>query len=827
VAEPSRPPRFRAVALTLLALTLLAATGVVAVRSIHRSIDLDLQAGGSSCALEHTTYGCVTHIAGVAISPRLFTREVEYLPSAALRDAWFAQQDRLYDAVRASATVTVRATRGDLPLATRRRGHRAMLWEGAPALVSAFAMLAVGIWVGLRGRTRAAAWLASVCVSAFCAMTLTAANNTRGLALDAATSRAAWWINVVALAACAVSLVGLSAEMFRAEAARAASRWVGVAVAAAVAVVAGDLSSLTPGACFVFIVAALAVAAARMVHGGVRADTQVQRAQAKWIAWGIAIPFVVLLVSSVPLLLPGSTQQTAHDMLVTPSIVAFPIGVGFAVLRARLFDVELVIRRTVVGAALTSATLVAYHGLLLAFSVRREPGDPVSAMLLTAMSLSLILQPLQTRLEARLDLAFARRRYGYVRALGRLPERLAESSEAGDAARAMIEVATRVMESPAALVALDPTHGGARWEQGADPAAEVPWAALAHAPPTSLTDAERDDEVQRWMRRARFDAVFPLRTSSRFIGVFACATPRGSRVFASDALDGLRASASALAVALDRALALDTIRAINAGLEETVRERTAERDAVRLRLFQREKMSSIALLAAGVAHELNTPLGVAHSTAQQLVEELDEARHGARAVRLARLCVEAARRGAETVNALREFSRPGERDAQHFYLGECVSATLRVLGPALRAAGVEAVVDAPDLPALRGHPALVNQVLMNLLNNALAAMPGGGSVSLTLRGDARAQRVSVEDTGPGIPPDVRDKIFDPFFTTRGHEGTGLGLALCFAIMEIHGGRIWEDGAPGRGARFELEFPVVGPQPAEGPDETSSQTRSSA
>ena len=114
-----------------------------------------------------------------------------------------------------------------------------------------------------------------------------------------------------------------------------------------------------------------------------------------------------------------------------------------------------------------------------------------------------------------------------------------------------------------------------------------------------------------------------------------------------------------------------------------------------------------------------------------------------------------------------------------------------------------------DGPAVLCHPALVGQVLLNLLLNAAAAMSPGGEVRITREAAPDgACRLVVTDTGPGIDPAMRSRIFEPFFTTKAPgEGTGLGLALCFAIMELHGGRIWEEGEVGRGARFVMEFPV--------------------
>ncbi len=221
-------------------------------------------------------------------------------------------------------------------------------------------------------------------------------------------------------------------------------------------------------------------------------------------------------------------------------------------------------------------------------------------------------------------------------------------------------------------------------------------------------------------------------------------------------------------------------------------------------------MASLGVLAAGVAHELNTPLGVVLSSADQLSLTVTELHgEGSRPERLAGLCLEGARRAAQIVADLRNFSRPEAQAVQPIDVHDCLASTLRLLAPTLGTRGITVEESYGELPLIEGFPALVNQTLTNLVLNSAAAMDAGGRIRISTAavGDDKVQLV-VEDDGPGIPLELRNRIFEPFFTTKAPgEGTGLGLSLCFTFIDQHGGRIWEEGRPGRGARFVVELPV--------------------
>jgi two-component system NtrC family sensor kinase len=226
------------------------------------------------------------------------------------------------------------------------------------------------------------------------------------------------------------------------------------------------------------------------------------------------------------------------------------------------------------------------------------------------------------------------------------------------------------------------------------------------------------------------------------------------------------------------------------------------------RLMQSAKLAAIGELVAGVAHELNNPLTVVKTTATLLEAELGgEAAADARAIR------EHADRAARIVRGLLHFARQTPHERLPTDLNLVVGRVCLFREDGLRAQHVALETRfAPDLPLTLADGPQLEQVVLNLVNNAEQAIvsgPGRGKVRVTTEAGEGVLRFRVEDDGPGIPEEVRARIFDPFFTTRAvGEGTGLGLAVSHGIVAEHGGSITVRSEPGGGAAFTVELPLV-------------------
>jgi len=235
-----------------------------------------------------------------------------------------------------------------------------------------------------------------------------------------------------------------------------------------------------------------------------------------------------------------------------------------------------------------------------------------------------------------------------------------------------------------------------------------------------------------------------------------------------------------------------------------------ERIELEAQLSQADKLSSIGLLAAGVAHEVNTPLAVISSYTQMLAKQLqgDPQKSG-----LLEKITRQTFRASEIVNNLLNFSRTSGSEVGDVDVNKVIADTLALLEHQFKVAKVEVQnALAPALPAIQGNAGRLQQVFLNLFLNAKDAMPGGGTLRVaTLNGESVS--VCVSDTGSGIAPEHIQRIYDPFFTTKTSpregqsRGTGLGLSVTYGIIQEHAGKIRVESHPNAGTTFTLDFPL--------------------
>ncbi len=230
----------------------------------------------------------------------------------------------------------------------------------------------------------------------------------------------------------------------------------------------------------------------------------------------------------------------------------------------------------------------------------------------------------------------------------------------------------------------------------------------------------------------------------------------------------------------------DRIDDYSRSLEEKVRLRTEELKKAQESLLQSEKLASIGLLASGVAHELNNPLTSILMNINLLMEEVrDQANIHTELKRIS----DDTLRCRRIIDDLRDFSRRHELDIRSSNLNDVVGSTLGLIKHQLELHGIALRQDfSSDLPLISFDPDRMRQVLMNVFVNAIQAMPRGGSLTVKTALREGLVEIAVQDSGAGIPRDIRGKIFDPFFTTK-EAGTGLGLSIVYRIMQEHGGRI--------------------------------------
>jgi signal transduction histidine kinase len=376
--------------------------------------------------------------------------------------------------------------------------------------------------------------------------------------------------------------------------------------------------------------------------------------------------------------------------------------------------------------------------------------------------------------------------------------------------------------------------------------------------PVLVEDIETSSEVvHRSTLRAdniRSLVVVPLHVKGRVAGVLHVGATTPGR-FAEADVELLSAIANHVALAVDRAESFQTIEELSRGLEEKVRVRTEQLrvandqlgaayrnlQSTQMQLVQREKMASVGQLVAGVAHELNNPIGFVSSNVSTLEDFVSRLRKIVDAYRTASLpeadrariagewetlkidyalryldpMLQGIREGAERtrkiVGDLRVFARTGDDAWQRIDVRDDIESSLTLLNHVLKdRVSVERRYG--DLPAVECIRSQIDQVFLNVLANAAQAIVGPGTITIETTREGEMAVVTISDTGSGIPADVLGRIFDPFFTTKPvGEGTGLGLSISYEIVKKHRGEIAASSTPGHGATFTIRIPIARPK----------------
>jgi len=254
-------------------------------------------------------------------------------------------------------------------------------------------------------------------------------------------------------------------------------------------------------------------------------------------------------------------------------------------------------------------------------------------------------------------------------------------------------------------------------------------------------------------------------------------------------------------------------------------------------LVHSAKMGSLGQVVAGVAHELNNPIGFIYSNMDVLKDYIDrltelvilaetnpEALEKAKKEqdfdyiiedlpRLIQSCQDGAKRVRDIVLNLKTFSRSDELEKKEYNLEEGLDSTLQILKSEFKDR-INIHKDYGNIPAINCYAGQINQVFMNIITNAIQAIEGKGDIWIKTEKKGLEVQISIKDSGKGIPEDILEKIFDPFFTTKPvGQGTGLGLSISYGIIQKHNGQIVVDSKPGKGTEFTIVLPLITPKGA--------------
>jgi signal transduction histidine kinase len=318
----------------------------------------------------------------------------------------------------------------------------------------------------------------------------------------------------------------------------------------------------------------------------------------------------------------------------------------------------------------------------------------------------------------------------------------------------------------------------------------------------AIEDAQSDPRVRdpEDFRRRGIGSLLaaPLNAGAEAIGVMRLYLPKREG-FTDDEMALVESLAGQAAIAIENSRLFHDLQRAHVRL----RENYEARRSTQVELVKKEKLAALGEMAALVAHEIRNPLTAVRGFAQRIVRraENDEGTRNS-----AEIIVDEVDRLNKVIRDVLDFARRLEPILEEYPVNQLVQDLLTLEEEVLSERDITVEVDcAPNLPPLRMDRTQMRQVLLNLIGNARAAMPNGGTLTLRTRREKGGQVLEVADDGTGMPKAVQEKLFTPFFTTKTH-GTGLGLTVAQRIVQSHGGRITWKSAEGKGTTFTIHMP---------------------
>ncbi|MEB3284927.1 MAG: HAMP domain-containing sensor histidine kinase [Candidatus Sericytochromatia bacterium] len=334
----------------------------------------------------------------------------------------------------------------------------------------------------------------------------------------------------------------------------------------------------------------------------------------------------------------------------------------------------------------------------------------------------------------------------------------------------------------------------------------------------TILDVGQDQELLQtaslMLRNVRSVMCVPLLLDETLLGALYVSSSSANRTFAQRDLDVLTAIAAQVALMLQNVQAFDTIRELNQSLEEKVRQRTEELERtlhelvqIQDQLLESEKLATVGTLAAGVAHEINNPLGAVLVNAQMLRLELTDPS----LLESVALIEDGAQRCKEIVEALLSFSKVKQSPSEEIDVARVVREAIDLVSLQASFRDIDLNVVGGPVPGALGSESDLRQVIVQLLMNAAYAVRereiGLRCVRVNLLREWNGIVIAVSDTGSGIPVSLQRRVFDPFYTTKGvGEGKGLGLSVCRRIIERLGGSLTLESQEGEGSTFRILLP---------------------
>ena len=341
-----------------------------------------------------------------------------------------------------------------------------------------------------------------------------------------------------------------------------------------------------------------------------------------------------------------------------------------------------------------------------------------------------------------------------------------------------------------------------------DPEESVVARSIFEKQPFVIPDAGKDPRVNPVLKE-KFNlhslVVVPLLVKEKALGAIAADFVEPSKNITKEALESVMVYAQQAGLAIHNAFMYQELKAFSLQMEEKIQKTTADLRKTEAQLVRSDKLAALGQLAAGIAHEIRNPLTSINILIHSLTGNYPAGNSHREDLKV---IAEEINRINEIVDQFLRFAKPAPPRLEKAEVLSIIEETLQLLRPQIEKQRIEVRKEFQPLPLILMDREQMKQAILNLLLNAVQAMPEGGHLSLKgrLPEEDRWMKLSVQDSGVGIPGEDIDKLFDPFFSTK-EGGIGLGLSITHRIIDQHDGKIEVESAPGKGTLFTVWLPV--------------------
>lgn len=341
-----------------------------------------------------------------------------------------------------------------------------------------------------------------------------------------------------------------------------------------------------------------------------------------------------------------------------------------------------------------------------------------------------------------------------------------------------------------------------------DPADSVVARSIFEKRPLVIPDATQDPTVNPMLKK-KFNlhslVVIPLFAREKPLGVIAADHVEPGRTITKEALEAVMTFAQQAGLAIHNAFMYQELKAFSQEMEQKIKKTTADLRKAEAQLIRSERLAALGQLAAGIAHEIRNPLTSINILIHSMIQNLplgDPQREDFQVIE------EEIQRINEIINQFLQFAKPASPNLERTEVTSIFEETLQLLRPQTEKLQISVEKDFLSLPLITIDKEQMKQVILNLLMNAIQAMPGGGRLKLQggVSKDGQWVQLAIQDSGVGIPPEDMNRLFDPFFSTK-EGGIGLGLSIAYRIIDQHHGKIDVTSDPDEGTTFTVYLPI--------------------